>query len=525
MYIYIRAQKIAKAQIAVGPSAPFWGTTSSCSRIPFGSPSWHRKRRALRARCRTRIRKARRAGVPPARRDLLLLSGHHSRPRYRETLPMSQTWGGKGGRNWNYWHGAWSPRAQQQQDQQQQPPWHRKPKPEGKNAQGQALFPAYDAKRPPKNNAQPASDLLTVVSTSSSKDHTLIKDMQKVLNTARKAEQKVSRLREDKAAKIQMWEEWEHQLKQQYLTESRRHQANLDALDRDLEAALVAQDLARDEVRKAAEPRASQDVQMSTSASELDTAFAKLIGDGQQDPWMDNEAVLQRALEASLKGLPSTPPPSTPLPRTPYGRVLPAGVRPQGAQVEGSSRLQPFPPPKNAEARYPAADLNPVPSPVACADPYQSPQPLRPQDSMQGVVSSTMSGVPSHASGAVVAPGPHQSPGQGRQLKVRQDVKEASRPAGPIRVAQTSPNVAREEMKEAKRAELWARSLQGGQSVPQAVPGNAPTIGSVSMDNVQAGETGEPPGAPQVQRFSLNYDDGEDAELGVESDAQVGLMD
>ena len=105
---------------------------------------------------------------------------------------MGQPRGGKGGRNWNYWHGAWSPRAQSQhQDQQQQPPWHRKPKQEGKNAQGQDLFPAYDAKRPPKNNAQPASDLLTVVSTSSSKDHTLIKDMQKVLNAATKTEQEV----------------------------------------------------------------------------------------------------------------------------------------------------------------------------------------------------------------------------------------------------------------------------------------------------------------------------------------------
>ena len=274
---------------------------------------------------------------------------------------MSQPWADKGGRGWHYWHGAWSPRATAPPDQQQ-PPWHRKPnKQQDKHLQGQALFPAYDAKRPaPKANMQQQPDLLTVVSTSSTKDQSLVRDMQKVLNAARKAEQKVARTKEDKATKVRMWEEWEVQLKQQYLAESKRHQANIESLDRDLEAALKAQDMARAEVRRAADPESSQDVQMMAPSSEMEVAFARLLDDARSDSWaqLENEEVLKRAMQASRLSGPSTPPTSTPLPRTPYGRVLAPRPKQQGAPPVMGSRLQPFPPPRGAELRYPAADLN-----------------------------------------------------------------------------------------------------------------------------------------------------------------------
>ena len=397
--------------------------------------------------------------------------------------------------------------------------------------QGQALFPAYDAKRPaPKANMQQQPDLLTVVGTSSTKDQSLVRDMQKVLNAARKAEQKVARIKEDKATKVRMWEEWEVQLKQQYLAESKRHQANIESLDRDLEAALKAQDMARAEVRRAADPESSQDVQMMAPSSEMEVAFARLLDDARSDSWaqLENEEVLKRAMQASRLSGPSTPPTSTPLPRTPYGRVLAPRPKQQGAPQVMGSRLQPFPPPRSAEMRYPAADLNPVPSPVAQMDPYQQPPSGERSgdgqagESMVNAVMSTLSPPPSATS---LAPAPVLQPSpSGRQLKVRQDVKEASRPAGPIRTVQVSPQSARDEKKDAKRAELWAQSMQQVPCPLQIAAEGSHGSGDAVSGHHRDAETGEPPGVVSVQRFSLQDDDGDD-EPTEGSNVLEGIMD
>ena len=130
---------------------------------------------------------------------------------------------------------------------------------DGKAEQPLAAFPAYDAKKVPGAKSTPAAppELLTVVATSTNQD-SLVRNMQRVLNTARKAEGKVTRLREDRAEKVKMWEAWEQQLKQAYLTEGKRHQQNLDTLDRELSMALAAQERAREDVRRAADPSAQQ---------------------------------------------------------------------------------------------------------------------------------------------------------------------------------------------------------------------------------------------------------------------------
>ena len=120
-------------------------------------------------------------------------------------------------------------------------------------------------------------------------------------------------------------------------------------------------------------------------------------------------------------------------------------------------------------------------------DPYQPPQQLGQSAQGLSVASATsapakMIGPSPAAANISAAHGPH---GQGRHLKVRQDVKEASRPAGPVRVSQASPKVAREEMKEVKRAELWARFLQEKQSAPQAAVGITSPSSSMNKDNLR----------------------------------------
>ena len=97
-----------------------------------------------------------------------------------------------------------------------------------------------------------------------------------------------------------MWEDCENQLKQQYLAESKRHQANLDALDRDLEAALTAQELARAEDRKAAEPRASQDVQMVVPTSEFPWRWTQESLGGEFEEYAEHAAIHDTGAKNSL---------------------------------------------------------------------------------------------------------------------------------------------------------------------------------------------------------------------------------
>ena len=141
---------------------------------------------------------------------------------------------------------------------------------------------------------------------------------------------------------------------------------------------------------------------------------------------------------------------------------------------------------------------------------------------MVNAVMSTLSPPPPATS---LAPAPVlQPPPSGRQLKVRQDVKEASRPAGPIRTVQVSPQSARDEKKDAKRAELWAQSMQQVPCPLQIAAEGSHGSGDAVSGHHRAAETGEPPGVVSVQRFSLQDDDGDD-EPTEGSNVLEGIMD
>ena len=316
---------------------------------------------------------------------------------------MSGSWRGAGSGKWGYWHGA---------------PWHKGNKnPKGKGDEGAPaaapLFPAYDNKKGgaalPKSQPQ---ELLHVVHSSRQED-TMVKDLQKALNHARKAEGRVAKLQADAVEKKRLWCEWERQLKQCYLAERQRHVSNLETLDLDLVEALKQQEAARQEVRRVAAGQSS--VPMEECGSEMDAHFAALMSE-ETAPWDDaaNEEVLQRALLAATTAtLPSTPPTAANLPRTPYpSRPV---VQTRGAQREvassasASSRLQPFPPPKPMkDAKYPNADMNPLPSPTAVEDPYQV-------LNVAGSPIASIAAVP-----AKVKP------------KARVPLKEQGRPTGPV---------------------------------------------------------------------------------------------
>ena len=80
----------------------------------------------------------------------------------------------------------------------------------------------------------------------------LVKDLQRALNAARKAESRVKRVATDRQTKRQQWLDWEREVKKKYMSEKKRHQSDLEGLDREMQSALAAQKAARETVRKVA---------------------------------------------------------------------------------------------------------------------------------------------------------------------------------------------------------------------------------------------------------------------------------
>ena len=166
---------------------------------------------------------ARSNNCPPSKLDITLLQNHHSAPRFREAqletvtqrLPKSKmTWskggGGKpqqehgGYRGWSYWRGASSPGGKQGKGRGKAP-WQDKA--ENRQAQPKkAAFPHYDAL--PKGDRH---GLVEVASSSNSGGY--VSELQRAVNAARKAEQKVKKLAGERTERVQQWKDYELELK------------------------------------------------------------------------------------------------------------------------------------------------------------------------------------------------------------------------------------------------------------------------------------------------------------------------
>ena len=374
---------------------------------------------------------------------------HHTAPKYRELglFLMSEQWRGSGG--WGYWHGApWRQKANKQPGKQ------------GKGVEGKdgragpspPAFPAYDHKKGGVAKVQPSAhaEHIQVVQTQRNND-SMVKDLQKTLNLARKAEGKVAKLQGEVQERKKMWAEWELQLKQCYMSERKRHAASLEALGRDLQDAVLQQEHARQEVRRVASGQ--QEQPMELDAWEADVQFNALMAEGAEPELEEDldEEVLQRALLAATREAPATPKTGQTHPRTPYPSRPGTGQQPSSAACTArgtGSRLQPFPPPKPlASTLYPTADLNSLPSPVAAMDPYQ--------DLQQGPTQKADTPVP------VVNRVKPKAAG-------RMPVKDQARPSGPVgrKVITHSPSKV-EELRAAATIEIMGAPMAGQEQTQQ----------------------------------------------------------
>ena len=391
------------------------------------------------------------------------------------------SWGQQGqGGQWAYWPGAFaSPK---------QAPWkHGQPQPKKDAANSKLQILAYDVKKP--SSMQQGQE-------AAAGEQSLVKELQRALNGARKAEGKVKKILADRDEKVTLWENWQKEVRAKFLQEKKRHQHNLTTLDQELKEALAQQDAARALVRKVAAEEQADGAQAALPEAMEEDGFEQLIAEDEADPWEDfaNEEVLQRALSEAASRMPSTPPPTRAAPRTPCPKKSPA-VRPQitasvralappgssSASSEASSRVRPFPPPLAA----PAAPhvVEPPPSPLfgipVAADPYMF-------GDRQGQGGTEVA----LTKALVLSPNaPPKTP------KARVPVKDSAKPSGPVH--HNIGGVSRAELIEAKRAALTVEAAMSS-GLAESPVGAPPATTCVLQDDDNSPQE-EPPGDKEAE--------------------------
>ena len=331
---------------------------------------------------------------------------------------------------WDYWHGSWSASP----GQGGRAPWKQKEGP----SPGPSIA-AYDAKKALPEQSNPGQYALPL-----DRNATLVQDLQRAVNSARKAEQRVKKIQMEKAERQSQWRNWEAELRRTFSKEKGRYVAALGRLDQEMTEALTQQEKARELLRSAAsgqEVSRGEENQMA-----MDSEFDELMRADSWDADMSQDAVLQRAL-AETMAVPPAAPMVTPTrataaaPRTPrHGSAGPLSAAP--TTTSASSRMRPFPPPVVRQAGG-APSVSPPRQP-AVEDPYLAAQASRGTGGMLRM--SQVGGTPSPT---------HAPP---RTPKQRQSVKESSKPQGPVHGPNPFPTF--QEKMDERRASLTAQIVE-----------------------------------------------------------------
>ena len=208
-----------------------------------------------------------------------------------------QTWGEE--RPYRIWHGAYSPSAQRPRA-----PW--------KTGQS-AVFPAYNAidltKDVPTGHSAGEADTAGAATASG-----LVPTLQAALNTARKAEQRVMKLKQARSTGATKWQQYEASLKAAFARERTRFTKDQERLAKEITEAEALQEAARESLRAAFTP--GQDHVPEVEMADLPSVDQVFAGWAQEER-TDYGAVLQRAMEIG-PGLATTPlRPTAAVPRTP----------------------------------------------------------------------------------------------------------------------------------------------------------------------------------------------------------------
>ena len=344
-------------------------------------------------------------------------------------MTWSKGGGGKGKqdyggyRGWSYWRGATSPSNKQGKGWGKEP-WQEKA--EGKQAQPKkGAFPHCDAL--PKGERQ---SLVEVASSSSSGGY--VSDLQRAVNIARKAEQRVKRLAGEKTQRVQQWKDYEAELKRCYAVEKQRFRGALQRLEKEEAEALLEQTTARESLRKVALGQESDVVPVPMEAPDQDFEMLTRSAFAEGAEEEDADAVIQRAVEAGKGPLHAAPSAEVPL-LTPLGRTRVPAMTPDTTYSARFGSLR-------EEPGLLQQDL--APTTAAVSDPYLN-SPVLPS-----------------------APTPKPAFGH-KEPVVRTGIKDAVRPKQPIHhvAARSSPSLA--EKLEARRMQQMNAGPICGQGMEQ----------------------------------------------------------
>ena len=151
-------------------------------------------------------------------------------------------------------------------------------------------FPTYDSMKmaQPKNRVKPTREDAT------EEGDALLSDMQKAVNTARRAEQRLQRLLRDRQAHKEQWEIYNQKAKQAFITEKNRYLKAVSHNAKEIEQAQAAQQEARDLICMIADGVAPP---AHVANAEQDLEWDRMVVDWENERQHSTDGVVQRALQ------------------------------------------------------------------------------------------------------------------------------------------------------------------------------------------------------------------------------------
>ena len=196
------------------------------------------------------MRRFRDQGQPPWRRDIQFLAQHHTRP-YLQLMGKSGKWGGgqapwkddksAQGRQdsnayWSYWSGAWKAPGSASKDKDK----------EQSTSEVMQQFPAYSQIKV-STGAAASRTIDVAMEISDAEDGpspAFVKLLQRLLNSARRAEAKIRKLTQDKDTKKSQWEEFQQAMRARFIEQRGAYNKDLKSIDKELgELAQQRQDI------------------------------------------------------------------------------------------------------------------------------------------------------------------------------------------------------------------------------------------------------------------------------------------
>ena len=180
----------------------------------------------------------------------------------------------RGGKNWDYWHGTWGSAKGQQAPQER-----------------------YDAVQIPQERAPQQSGLsLFTGEADSSGTPTTMKEIQKYLSQAQRADTRLRKLKEEQDKKSKQWSAYEQQMKQKFAKQRKLFEADLQRIAKEASEAAEQGQLAAKKVKEVVtRGYAEPEVPMEAEDDEWDALI-----NGDQDQQLQ-DGFLKIALRATAR--------------------------------------------------------------------------------------------------------------------------------------------------------------------------------------------------------------------------------